>query len=508
MESNRSFRVVVTMALCAMCVTFAAGCTDGTEDTVDRGPGDTAALPQWTFDSSMLFPGDGSLARPEDGVALPDGRLIVGDQVHGLRLVELDGSSAPFGEMAAAGYVHNPPERSGGPNGVSLEPDGAHLLVADIFNGGIYRVEVATGATERVYQHRYGVNTAVRDSRGAIWFTQSAQNTPEAGEARMWATVDIPRPEGALLRLAMDGDRFATEAEVLVDSLYFANGVVIDEASGHLYVAETMGGRVLRYRVDLDAGQLSDRSVFVDGVEPDNLELDGEGHLWIALPLANGLLAVDTETGARHLAFSSVTPAQQEVIEEFVRRGQSGTPRLELLTPALWDPLPAFVTGVIVGPGDGPVYLTGLGDALVRLPAASELDAERLQEFGVRYTAAWSSHDAAAVASFFGEGGSLQVNDDAPAVGREAIAAIAQSFMDAFPDFVLEMDSLRMQAGAVEYHWTFAGTNTGPGGSGKAVRFSGHEEWTIGADGLVAESKGHFDEAEYARQLESGVGGS
>jgi len=29
----------------------------------------------------------------------------------------------------------------------------------------------------------------------------------------------------------------------------------------------------------------------------------------------------------------------------------------------------------------------------------------------------------------------------------------------------------------------------------------GYEEWTIGADGLIAKSLGHFDEAEYKRQL-------
>jgi len=365
MELDRSFSLVATIALCVVCTAVASGCAEGTSD---RGAADAVVLPEWTFDSSMVYPGDGSLIRPEDGVALPDGRVIVADQVHGLRLIELDGTSAPFGEMVAAGYVHSPPEHSGGANGVSLEPGETHLLVADIFHGGIYRVGVATGETERVYQHRYGVNTAVRDSRGAIWFTQSAHNTPEDGEARMWASVDIPSPEGALLRLGMQGGRLAEEAEVLVDSLYYANGLVIDETSGHLFVAETIGGRVWRYRVNLDSGQLSERSVFVDGVEPDNLELDGEGHLWIALPLSNGLLVVDTETGSQHMAFSSVTPAQRETNEEFVRRGESRTPRLELLTPALWEPLPGLVTGLIVSPDGGPIYLTGLGNALVRLP--------------------------------------------------------------------------------------------------------------------------------------------
>ena len=135
------------------------------------------------------------------------------------------------------------------------------------------------------------------------------------------------------------------------------------------------------------------------------------------------------------------------------------------------------------------------------------MDIESLQRFGTEYTAAWNSHDPGQVASFFAESGSLKVNDADPAVGREAIAEVARGFVTAFPDFVLEMDSVRIADGAVQYHWTFAGTNTGTDGTGNSVRFSGHEEWTIGEDGLVARSLGHFDEAEYARQLEFGVGG-
>ncbi|HJR53538.1 MAG TPA: SMP-30/gluconolactonase/LRE family protein [Gemmatimonadota bacterium] len=364
MHSDPSCPLVVPFALCVACISFVIGCAGNADK---RSSGDTTALPQWNYDSTMIFPADHALTRPEDGIALPDGRLIVSDQVHGLRLVELDGSSAPFGELVAAGYVHHPPSQSGGANGISLEPDGSHLLVADIFHGGIYRVDVATGATERVYQHRYGVNTAVRDSRGAIWFTQSALNTPEAGEPRMWAAVDVPVPEGALLRLGMQGRRLAEEAEVLVDSLYFANGIAIDEASSHLYLSETVGARVLRYRVDVDAGRVSERSVFVDSAAVDNIELDAEGHLWLVLPLTNEVLMVDTATGARHTAFRSVTPAQLEVVQEFIRRGQAGISRMELFTPAAWAPLPGPITGVIVGPGGGSVYLTGLGDALVRL---------------------------------------------------------------------------------------------------------------------------------------------
>ena len=40
---------------------------------------------------------------------------------------------------------------------------------------------------------------------------------------------------------------------------------------------------------------------------------------------------------------------------------------MDLFTPAVWQPLPAPITGVILSPGRGPVYLTGLGNALLRL---------------------------------------------------------------------------------------------------------------------------------------------
>lgn len=136
------------------------------------------------------------------------------------------------------------------------------------------------------------------------------------------------------------------------------------------------------------------------------------------------------------------------------------------------------------------------------------MDLEGLHEFGVRYTAAWNSQDPGSVAAFYDVDGSLKVNDAEPAVGREAITGVAEGFMTAFPDMVVLMDSLDSTEGAIRYHWTFVGTNTGPGGTGNAVRFSGYEEWTLSDGGLIATSLGQFDEAEYNHQLEYGVSGS
>jgi predicted ester cyclase len=134
-----------------------------------------------------------------------------------------------------------------------------------------------------------------------------------------------------------------------------------------------------------------------------------------------------------------------------------------------------------------------------------KIDPEKLRRFAEDYTAAWCSMDPRRVAGHFALHGSLAINGGAPAVGRDAITATAAGFYAALPDMQVYLDDLVVDGDRIEYHWTFTGTNTGPGGTGNAVRVVGYEEWTIGDDGLIAASSGHYDAAEYARQLEHGV---
>src|SRR5262245_51648241 len=135
----------------------------------------------------------------------------------------------------------------------------------------------------------------------------------------------------------------------------------------------------------------------------------------------------------------------------------------------------------------------GLGGAAVNL--------EGVRAFAVRYTTAWCSQDASQVASFFAEDGLLTINGGKPSVGREAITSAAGGFMSDFPDFIVRMDSVEQRGRGFVYYWTLTGTNTGPGGTGSRIQISGYEEWTIGRDGLITQTLGHFDEAEYKRQL-------
>ena len=154
----------------------------------------------------------------------------------------------------------------------------------------------------------------------------------------------------------------------------------------------------------------------------------------------------------------------------------------------------------------------------------------RLTEFAKRYAEAWCSQNPESVAAFFAKRGSISINNGPPAVGREAIAKEAQAFMTTFPDMIVTFDKLEPRGDRTAFHWTLTGTNSGPGSTGNRVQISGYELWKIdnGAggsratwtgkpervdeqggesinDGLIRESKGNFDSAEYERQLKHGL---
>ena len=132
-------------------------------------------------------------------------------------------------------------------------------------------------------------------------------------------------------------------------------------------------------------------------------------------------------------------------------------------------------------------------------------DFAKITTFAKRYAEAWCSQNPESVAAFFAENGSLRVNEGPPAVGRAAIAEVAQGFMRDLPDMIVTMDDVTHESDGTKFHWTLTGTNAGPGGTGKRLRISGCELWKIAEDGLIGDSKGHFNTAEYERQLKHGV---
>jgi len=113
--------------------------------------------------------------------------------------------------------------------------------------------------------------------------------------------------------------------------------------------------------------------------------------------------------------------------------------------------------------------------------------------FAKRYAEAWCSHDPESVAAFFAENASLAVNGGPPAPPLE----VARAFMRDFPDMTVTFDKIEPRGDRTAFHWTLTGTYAG---TGNHVRISGYELWKI-RDGLIAESSGHFDAADYERQV-------
>ena len=70
------------------------------------------------------------------------------------------------------------------------------------------------------------------------------------------------------------------------------------------------------------------------------------------------------------------------------------------------------------------------------------METNGLKSFSKKYAEAWCSQKPGRLTSFFTKEGSLSVNENSPAVGRAAIALVAQGFMSAFPDMRVIMDRL------------------------------------------------------------------
>ncbi len=119
---------------------------------------------------------------------------------------------------------------------------------------------------------------------------------------------------------------------------------------------------------------------------------------------------------------------------------------------------------------------------------------DELKNFARKYADAWSRHDRDAVVRFYAKNALITVNEGEPT----PIAEVAKSFMRDFPDMIVTFDKLEPRGDRVAFHWTLIGTYAG---TGNEVRISGYELWKIDGDGLIAESKGHFDAADYERQL-------
>ena len=318
----------------------------------------------WNLSDGVVYPEGGKLLRPEHGVMLADGTLIVADQRYGLAKIDLFGKVSPFGNFETLDFEHNPPKVESAPNGVHLTPDKQHIITADVFNGKIYKTSIKTKSTEIIYSHKFGANAAREDSTGSVWFTQSTENQ---NEERLFMALDKAIPDGALYRIPISKDGTLSKPELILKNLYFANGFYIDEKRNKLYLSEMMKNRVLSFDLDILTGSVSNQTTLAVLPTPDNMEINSEGQLWVSSPLSNQIYSVDPENGETYVVFDAQTQIGFEIMEEAIRRMELGEGFAELLTSELTGEMPGLLTGLIVGDESQPFYVANLGTALIKV---------------------------------------------------------------------------------------------------------------------------------------------
>lgn len=298
------------------------------------------------------------LRRPECVLANARGDLFSADWRGGVAHLRPDGSSALYaGACADIGDTLRP-------NGVALDRDGSFLVThlgAEV--GGVFRLTRA-GEVRPVLREVAGealppTNFVLLDRAGRMWITISTRKRPRERGYR--AGCD----DGFIVCLDTHG------ARVVADGLAFTNEVQIDARSDFLYVNETFGRRMSRFRIAAD-GALSDRETFVEfgpGTFPDGLALDADGGLWVTSIVSNRLIRVDPD-GRQTVILEDSDPRHLAWVEAAYRDDEIGRPHLD----AIKSRKLANISSLAFGGPDLRVGYLGclLGDriARVRLPVA------------------------------------------------------------------------------------------------------------------------------------------
>jgi gluconolactonase len=163
-------------------------------------------------------------------------------------------------------------EYPGWPNGLKVQPDGM-LLAAD-YRHGLVRINPATGSTVAVIQTVMtesfkGLNDLTLHQDESVLFTDQGQ-------------TGLQDPTGRVWRLHKDG-----RLDRLISTGPSPNGLVLNAAQTHLYVAMTRSCEVWRFALRRDA-VVAKAQCFArvpPGVAgPDGLAMDAHDRLYIANP--------------------------------------------------------------------------------------------------------------------------------------------------------------------------------------------------------------------------------
>lgn len=252
----------------------------------------------------LSFAGD-DLFVPESVLCTASGDVFATNRRCGLSWIRPDGTVRHIGDPA---FVS---ERKMVPNGIALLPDGTFLVTDTGVNGGVWRL-TPDGVFSPFLVEIGGrpipaTNFVQLDDRGRVWITISTRQLPRDRAFR-------PAIADGFIAV-LDGGR----ARIVAEGLHFANEVRLDPAGEYLYVNETFGERVTRYRVTADGG-LQGRETFARlprGSFTEGLAFDEDGGLWVTCIVSNRLFRIAPDRDLA-LVLEDVEPAAlAETVDRF-----------------------------------------------------------------------------------------------------------------------------------------------------------------------------------------------
>ncbi|MGN6517049.1 MAG: SMP-30/gluconolactonase/LRE family protein [Rhizomicrobium sp.] len=185
------------------------------------------------------------------------------------------------------------------PNGFSRRPDGS-FVVAGIGDGGVHIVSPG-GDTRKLIDTFEGkplgtVNYTCADGPDRIWLSVMTR-LPHWYDA-----LTKTDPDGYILRIEDDGKR----CEIVADGLDLTNEVKLSPDGRHLYAAETMGCRIVRFPIRADGSLGTKEIVGPDSLGraamPDGISFDPMGNLWVTVISENALYVID-KRGDTHIVY-------------------------------------------------------------------------------------------------------------------------------------------------------------------------------------------------------------
>ncbi len=260
------------------------------------------------------FIGEG-LQRPECILAEKNGDLWAADARGGVVRIKPDGSQEiitqshdadAFGDSSndAANFVDGTL-----PYGLAFANNG-DLLISNFGTDCLERMS-RTGATEVMFDTVDGepigkVNFVARDSKNRIWITVSTM-------LHDWPKAISPNIiDGRILLYEEDKG-----VRIVADDVHFSNECKLDANEEYLYVVQTCGRNIARYKIGSD-GSLSNKEIYGPsdhGRLIDGIAFDAYGNLWGTHVMNDGIFAIKPD-GDLHIIFDDSSPEEVKKLDD------------------------------------------------------------------------------------------------------------------------------------------------------------------------------------------------